>query len=139
MSSRPRTSSRTSPLVFFHIRYVGKIRKFLTIESCNVLLNILVISQLIYCNALYYGLPSYLNLRLQRVPNTPFILISCTHKQTRSQDLKKVGWGGFFERVKQLQATLTRIFIVLESESPKIETDFSAKSEISTFSQPKNR
>ena len=38
--------------------------------------------------------------------------------------------GGFFERVRQLQATLTRIFIVLESEShglSEIETDFSAK------------
>ena len=34
----------------------------------------------------------------------------------RSQDLKK-GGGGFFERVRKLQTTLTRIFIVLESES----------------------
>ena len=42
----------------------------------------------------------------------------------------KGGKGGFFERVRQLQATLTRIFIVLESDSnglSKIETDFSAE------------
>ena len=55
--------------------------------------------------------------------------------QTRSQDLKK-GGGGFFERVRKLQMTLTRIFIVLESESHglsdfgrfilKIETEISA-------------
>ena len=45
--------------------------------------------------------------------------------------------GGFFERVRKLQTTLTRIFIVLESESHglsdfgrfilKIETEISAK------------
>ena len=57
-------------------------------------------------------------------------------RQARSQDLKK-GGGGFFERVRKLQTTLTRIFIVLESESHglsdfgrfilKIETEISAK------------
>ena len=31
----------------------------------------------------------------------------------RSQDLEK-GGGGYFERVRKLQTTLTRIFIVLE-------------------------
>ena len=36
--------------------------------------------------------------------------------QARSQDLEK-GGGGFFERVRKVQTTLTRIFIVLESES----------------------
>ena len=55
---------------FFHIRNIGKIRKFLTVESCKVLVNSLVISQLDYCNSIYYGLPSYLILRLQRVQNT---------------------------------------------------------------------
>ena len=58
---------------------------------------------------------------------------SCLN-QARSQDLKK---GGFFERVRKLQTTLTRIFIVFESESHglsdfgrfilKIETEISAK------------
>ena len=34
--------------------------------------------------------------------------------QARSQDLEK---GGYFERVRSVQTTLTRIFIVLESVS----------------------
>ena len=52
--------------------------------------------------------------------------------------LKRKG-GGFFERVRKLQTTLTQIFIVLESESHglsdfgrfilEIETDFLAKFE----------
>ena len=45
------------------------------------------------------------------------IILSWRHTrgQARSQDLKK--GGGFFERVRKLQTTLTGIFIVLESES----------------------
>ena len=46
----------------------------------------------------------------------------------RSQNLKK--GGGFFERVRQLQATLTRIAIALESDShglPEIVMDISAE------------
>ena len=38
-----------------------------------------------------------------------------TNKQARSQDLEK--GGGYFERVRKVQTTLTRIFIVLESVS----------------------
>ena len=47
--------------------------------------------------------------------------------QARSQDLKK---GGFFERARQQQATLTRIFIKLETEShgfSEIEMVFHSK------------
>ena len=65
---------------FFHIRNIVKIRKFLTAESCKVLVNSLVTSQLDYCSAVCYGLPSYLVLRLQRVQNIAARLISCTHK-----------------------------------------------------------
>ena len=39
-----------------------------------------------------------------------------TRNQARSQDLEKRE-GGFFERVRKVQTTLTRIFIVLESVS----------------------
>ena len=38
-------------------------------------------------------------------------------KQARSQDLEKGGGGGYFERVRSVQTTLTQIFIVLESVS----------------------
>ena len=41
--------------------------------------------------------------------------IKITHTQARSQDLEK--GGGYFERVRSVQTTLTRIFIALESVS----------------------
>ena len=40
--------------------------------------------------------------------------ITSCRSQARSQDLEK---GGYFERVRKVQTTLTRIFIVLESVS----------------------
>ena len=52
--------------------------------------------------------------------------------QARSQDLKKGGGGGFFESARQLQATLTQSFIVLETESHGF-------SESEMVFQPKNR
>ena len=42
--------------------------------------------------------------------------------QARSQDLKKGGGG--VERVRKLQTTLTRIFIVFESESPGLSENW---------------
>ena len=75
----------------------------------------------------------------------------------------KRGGGGFFDRVRKVQTTLTRIFIVLESvshkklgnqtffqpkirwspkkkrSSPKLRLIFRPESEIQTFLQPKNR
>ena len=62
------------------------------------------------------------------------------YKQARSQDLEK--GGGFFERVRKVQTTLTRIFIVLESVSRffrKLRRNFSESSAIQTFIPPKNR
>ena len=45
-------------------------------------------------------------------PVAPVLYVYC---QARSQDLEK--GGGFFERVRKVETTLTRIFIALESES----------------------
>ena len=49
----------------------------------------------------------------------------------------KRGGGGFFQRLRKVQTTLTRIFIVLESVNPKMRRNFSESSEIETFFRPK--
>ena len=54
----------------FYIRNIGKIRKYVNVEKCKILVNSLVLSQLDYCNALYSGLPNSLLSRLQKVQNT---------------------------------------------------------------------
>ena len=107
---------------FFHIRNIGKIRKFLTVESCKVLVNSLVISQLDYCNSIYYGLPSYLILRLQRVQNTAARLISCSHKYDHiTPVLIELHWLPIEYRLKF--KILLHVFKVINNLSPTYLTD----------------
>ena len=87
------------------------------------------------------------------------IFFSISYHQARSQDLRK-GVGGFFERLRKVQTTLTLIFIVLQSEShgisrkhrkfhrfspkkkrssPNLSLNFRPKSGTQPFFQTKNR
>ena len=62
---------------------------------------------------------------------TQLLLQSNLPTQARSQDLEK---GGYFERVRSVQTTLTRIVIALESSfirfARKLRRNFSKTSEI---------
>ena len=92
-------------------------KKFLTVEFCKVLLNSLVISEIDSCNALYYSLPSYLILRLQRVRNTAARLILCTHKFDHiTPDLIELHWLPIKYRLKC--KIFLHIFKVINGLSP---------------------
>ena len=87
-----------------------------------MLVNSLVISQLDYCNAVYYGLPSYLILRLQRVQNTTARLISCTHKYDHiTHVLIELHWLPIEYRLKF--KILLHVFEVINGLSPTYLTD----------------
>ena len=106
----------------FHICNITKIRKFLTVESCKVLVNSLVISQLDYSNAVYYGLPSYLILSLQRVENIAARLISCTHKYDHiTPVLIELHWLPIEHRLKF--KILLHVFKVINGLFPTYLTD----------------
>ena len=60
---------------FYFLYNIRRIRKYLTRQSCEILVNAFVTSCLDYCNALLYGLPSKLLSRLQRVQNSAARLI----------------------------------------------------------------
>ena len=66
--------------VFFNIRNIGKIRKYLDEDSCKMLVNNLINSHLEYYNALYHDLPDCLLNQLQRVQNAAAILYLCIRK-----------------------------------------------------------
>ena len=51
----------------FHLRIIGRIRKFITFTACEKLIHAFVTSRLECGNATLYGLPNYQNNRLQRM------------------------------------------------------------------------
>ena len=53
-----------------------KIMKFLTAESCTILIHAFITCRLDYCDSLYYGLPAYQIAKLQRIQNAAARLLS---------------------------------------------------------------
>ena len=73
--------SKVASSCFFFIYNIRRIRKYLSKEVCETLVNALVTSRIDYCNSLLYGHPSALLARLQRVQNSAARLI---HKVSRT-------------------------------------------------------
>ena len=96
-------------------------------------MNSLAISQLDYYNALYYGLPSYLNIHLQRVQNTAPRLISCTHKYDHiTPVLIELHWLPIEYRLKF--KILLHVFKAINGLSPTYLTNLIAHQLVSSRS-----
>ena len=54
---------------FYHLRNIGRIRKFLTPKSTEILVHAFISSKLDYCNSLFYGAPKFQLQKLQHVQN----------------------------------------------------------------------
>ena len=54
---------------------MGRIRKYLSLDGLKMLVNVLVISRLDFCNCLLYGIPKYQRDKLQRIQNTAARLV----------------------------------------------------------------
>ncbi|MCG8430166.1 MAG: hypothetical protein MJA29_03225, partial [Candidatus Omnitrophica bacterium] len=65
---------------YFHLRNIGRLRKYLTTDATKSLVNGLVTSRLDYCNALLDGVSGHLIQTLQRVQNNSARLITRTKK-----------------------------------------------------------
>ena len=86
---------------YFHLRNIGKIRRYLSPESCKILVQALVISRLDYCNALLYSLPDYVLSRLQRIQNHAARLICCVPKRASiTPVLMSLHWLPVIYRIK---------------------------------------
>ena len=62
--------NKTCRAVYFHLNNIRRIRKYLSNESAQTLVNAFIIGCLDYCNSLLYGLPSVHLGKLQRVSNS---------------------------------------------------------------------
>ena len=65
---------------YYHLCNIGRIRKYLSFESCELLVNALITSRLDYCNALLYNLPNCLLNRLQRIQNCAARILTYTRR-----------------------------------------------------------
>jgi hypothetical protein len=61
----------------FHLRNIGKIRRFLTRKACEQVVHALVTCRLDINNALLSGLPAYLLAKLQRCQNVAARIVTC--------------------------------------------------------------
>ena len=86
---------------YFHLRNIGKIRRYITDDACKTLVNALVTSRLDYGNALLYGVPGTLICRLQRIQNTAARIISRTSKHAHiTPILKQLHWLPVESRIR---------------------------------------
>ena len=60
---------------FFHLFNIRRIRKFLSFDTTQILINAFVTNRLDYCNGLLYGLPANQICKLQQVQNSAARLI----------------------------------------------------------------
>ena len=61
--------------LFFNLRNIFKIRKFLSYDTCKILIHAFITSTIDYCNLLLYGQPKCIFPRLQSVLNSAARLI----------------------------------------------------------------
>ena len=60
---------------FFHLQNIFKIGKFLSYDTCKILIHVFITSRIDYCNSLLYGQPKCILQRLQSVLNSAARLI----------------------------------------------------------------
>ena len=85
--------NRLCKSAFFHLYNIRKIRKFLSRETTQILVNALVTSRLDYCNSILYALPATELYKLQRVQNSAARLICNVGRFDHiSPSLKMLHW-----------------------------------------------
>ena len=65
---------------FYHLRKIRLIRKHLTFDAAQLLVQALVTSKLDYCNSLLYGLAKKVIKQLQRVQNAAARVVTLSPK-----------------------------------------------------------
>ena len=76
------------------MRNIAKIRKYLSQDTCKILVHAFISSKLDHCNSLLHGLPKYLLARLQAVQNAAARVVTLTPRSRGTfQDKREVGGG----------------------------------------------
>ena len=74
---------------YYQIKCIGRIRKYLDLDSTKTLIHAYVTSRLDYCNSLLFGLPKYQIQKLQRVQNAAARLVTGSQKFDKMKPVLK--------------------------------------------------
>ena len=100
MSMEPQVNS-VCKSAFYHLRNLSRIRKYISMQSAEVLVHAFVTSKLDFCNSLLYGLTHQATQKLQSVQNAAARLISLTHKYDHvTPILRALHWLPVEQRIK---------------------------------------
>jgi len=101
----------------YHLRNIGRVRKLLKPETCEILIHSLVISRIDYCNSLLLGAPNATIQRLQKMQNKAARLITLASPRDHIQPiLKSLHWLPVKQRIQYKVACL--VFKCLHNMAP---------------------
>lgn len=99
---------------YFHLRSIGKIRRYLNDKTCKLVISSLILSRLDYCNSLLSTASLTQILRLQKLQNNAARLLMRKNKHDHiSETLKELHWLPISYRIKFKQCLI--IFKVLNN------------------------
>ena len=100
--------SGMSRAAYYHLRAIGRIRRYLDRQSTKQLVHALVISRLDGCNSLLYGLPDTLLKQLQRVQNAcARMVMKCSKREHITPLLQELHWLPVHARIEYKVIFLT--------------------------------
>ena len=86
---------------YFHLRSIGKIRRYLNDSTCKLVIYSLILSRLDYCNSILSTAPLIQIHRLQRLQNNAARLLMRKNKHTHiSGTLRELHWLPVIYRIK---------------------------------------
>ena len=119
MSSHVTNVSRT---VIFHLRNIGRIRKYIDQPTCHHAARSVILSRLDYCNGLLSSLPSTHIIRLQRLQNWAARLIYEVDRTHSSAPLlKSLHWLPIHHRI--IFKSLLFVYKCLHNQGPAYLSD----------------
>ena len=101
----------------FHLRNIARIRKFISEDSCKILVHSLITSRIDYANATLYGLPVHQLNRLQRILNNAARVVTLCASDCHISDICcKLHWLPIKQRIDFKIILLT--FKALNNSAP---------------------
>ena len=102
---------------FFNLRNIFKIRRFLSYDTCKILIHAFITSTIDYCNLLLYGQPQCILPRLQSVLNSAARLIHLSSRYEHATPLRtQLHWLPIEQRITLKIAVIT--FKALHGSAP---------------------